>query len=121
MTKSKVREGREVKGERVFRPGGSEPVELPEDSYGHRLITAIRDEAHRFAVSYHRKLRRKSSRRSPLMNVTGIGEKLSARIVDHFGGMNKVREAGVEDLTAVKGVSERLARAIHRYLHDGEE
>ena len=121
LAKSRIRNGREGKGERVFRPGDKEPVELPEDSYGYRLITAIRDEAHRFAVNYHRKLRRKSSRRSPLMDVAGIGEKLSARIVDHFGGMNKVREADIEELQIVKGVSERLARAIHSYLHHEEE
>jgi excinuclease ABC subunit C len=121
LAKARVSGGRQVKGERVFRPGEDEAVALPEDSYGYRLITAIRDEAHRFAVNYHRKLRRKSSQRSPLMDVEGIGEKLSARIVDHFGGMNRVREADVEQLSEVKGVSPRLGSAIYRYLHDQED
>jgi excinuclease ABC subunit C len=87
-------------------------VRVPEHSYGFRLVTRVRDEAHRFAVSYHRKLRRKHSLESPLLEVPGVGPKTASRLMAHFGGLNKIGSAAVEDLVAVPGVSPRLAAAI---------
>jgi len=120
LAKARSRGGEQVKAERVFLPGRSEAIELPEGSFGFRFITRIRDEAHRFAISYHRKLRRKAVTESPLTEIEGIGEKLARRLMEHFGGLNKIRAASIEQLQQVKGISERLARAVHQHLHRNE-
>ena len=116
LAKARSRGGEKVKGERVFVPGEQQPVLLPEHSYGYRLITRLRDEAHRFAIAYHRKLRRKAAVRSPLTEVPGVGPRIAARLMDHFGTLGKVRAAAVDELEAVQGVSERLAKVIHNAL-----
>ncbi|MFO8007835.1 MAG: excinuclease ABC subunit UvrC, partial [Candidatus Brocadiia bacterium] len=112
LAKARVAGGRQVKAERVYLPGRPEPVAVPEDSYGFRLLTRVRDEAHRFAVNYHRRLRRKASMRSPLLDVPGIGKVKARRLMDHFGGLNKVKRATVAELKQVQGISETLARAV---------
>jgi excinuclease ABC subunit C len=94
-------------------------VEIPEQSYGFRLITRVRDEAHRFAVSYHRKLRSRAVMESPLVEIRGVGKTLARRLLEHFGGLNKVKDADVEELEQVRGVSRLLARAIHDHYHRG--
>ncbi|MFW6189436.1 MAG: excinuclease ABC subunit UvrC [Planctomycetota bacterium] len=121
LAKARSRGGRQVRVERVFLPGRPEAIEVPEDSYGFRLITRVRDEAHRFAITYHRKVRRKSSMRSPLVEVPGIGQKKARRIMEHFGGLNKVRRATREELKAVPGISDALAEAVVRHFQPQEE
>jgi excinuclease ABC subunit C len=115
LAKARSAEGKKLKGERVFLPGRDEPAEVPESSYGFRLITRVRDEAHRFAVSYHRQLRRKAAMESPLVEIRGVGKVLARRLLEHFGSLGKVEQASVEELMAVKGLPARLARAIHEY------
>jgi excinuclease ABC subunit C len=112
LAKARSLGGEKVKVERVFLPGMAEPVEVPEGSYGFRLVTRVRDEAHRFAVSYHRKLRRKATMESPLLEIPGVGAVTARRLMEHFGGLNKVQAATKEELAAVRGVSARLAEAI---------
>ena len=115
-----ARRGRGRKGlkmERVFLPGMPVPVAVPEHSYGFRLLTHVRDEAHRFAVNYHRRVRRKATMDSPLLEIRGVGRKTARRLLEHLGGLNKVRQAGVEELKAVPGISNLLAAAIHAYYH----
>jgi excinuclease ABC subunit C len=119
LAKARSRAGRKVRSERVFLPGRAEPVEIPEQSYGFRLITRVRDEAHRFAVSYHRKLRSRAVMESPLVEIRGVGKTLARRLLEHFGGLNKVKDADVEELEQVRGVSRLLARAIHDHYHRG--
>lgn len=120
LAKARTRAGRQTKAERVFLPGESEPVIVPEDSYGFRLIVRVRDEAHRFAISYHRKLRRKSAVKSPLTEVKGIGRKKARRLMEHFGGLNKVMRASVEELKTVPGISDALAQAIRETFREEE-
>jgi len=115
LAKARSAGGRRLKAERVYLPGSEEPVEVPEDSYGFRLITRARDEAHRFAISHHRKVRRKAAVRSPLVDIRGVGRKTARRLLEHFGGLNKVKRATVEELKGVPGISDVLARAIHAY------
>ncbi|MFW6118892.1 MAG: excinuclease ABC subunit UvrC [Planctomycetota bacterium] len=118
LAKARTAGGRQVRAERVFLPAPERntvqdgPIEVPEDSYGFRLVTRVRDEAHRFAVQYHRRLRRKSSMESPLTDIPGIGEKKARRLMDHFGGLNKVKRATEEELKAVPGISDALAAVI---------
>ncbi|MGD2175676.1 MAG: excinuclease ABC subunit UvrC [Candidatus Brocadiaceae bacterium] len=119
LAKARRGAGRPARGERVFLPGKEEAIEVPRDTYGFRLITRVRDEAHRFAVRYHRQLRRKSSIQSPLLEIAGIGRKRARRVMEHFGGLNKLRRATVEELKAVPGISDTLAEAIVEHLRSG--
>ena len=112
LAKARSAGGRKVKAERVYLPGKSAPIELPERSAGYRLITRLRDEAHRFAVDYHRRLRRKAALASPLLAIAGVGPKTARRLLRHFGRLDAVRRATTEELRQVKGISARTARAI---------
>ncbi len=116
LAKARAAGGRKVKRERVYLPGRDEPVPVPEDSYGFRLLTRVRDEAHRFAVRYHRRLRRRATVESPLLQIKGVGKVTARRLLERFGGLDGVRRATVEDLAAVPGVSEALAGAIRAHL-----
>ena len=115
LAKERTVGGERVKHERVYLPGRAAPIELPEHSYGFRLITRIRDEAHRFAISYHRKVRAQEQMKSPLTDVPGVGPKLARRLMERFGGLDKVSAASIEELRAVKGISGRVARAIKEH------
>lgn len=104
--------------ERIFVPGRREPLPIPQDSLESLLIQQIRDEAHRFAVRYHRELRRKHARLTGLEGIPGIGEKRRKKLLRHFGSLESIREASVERLAEVLGP--RLATAIHRGLREGD-
>jgi len=119
LAKARSGSGRRLNAERVFLPGRAVPVEVPEDTYGFRLITRVRDEAHRFAISYHRRLRRKAAVRSPLLEIRGVGRVIARRLLERFGSLDGVRAASVEQLRAVPGVSEALAEAIYSHCHPG--
>ena len=112
LAKERSAHGRKTRVERAFLPGRPDSIELPERSYGRRLLVRVRDEAHRFAVAYHRKLRRKAALHSPLLDVPGVGPRLAERLLAQFGGLGRLKEAAVEDLAAVCGVSEPMARRI---------
>lgn len=103
----------------IFRPQESEPVVLEPGSKGLSLITHLRDEAHRFAITYHRSLRQKSSRKSPLDNAPGVGEKKKKQLITHFGSLKKLMQASAEEIEAVEGFGPSTARSLHRYLHGG--
>ncbi|MFO7983464.1 MAG: helix-hairpin-helix domain-containing protein, partial [Desulfuromonadales bacterium] len=80
----------------------------------------LRDEAHRFAITYHRKLRSKGALRSSLENIPGVGEKRRKMLLRHFGSLKKVREASLEELETSPGVPPSLARRIYDYFHSQE-
>ena len=90
---------------------------LADDTPGLHLIQQIRDEAHRFAVRGHRGARARSRNRSVLEDIPGLGPTRRARLLKHFGGLQGVRKAGVEDLAAVTGISTKLARMIYDATH----
>lgn len=103
--------------ETLFIGDAQHELHLAEDSPGLHLIQQIRDEAHRFAVSGHRGARGKARRRSVLEDIPGLGPRRRAQLLRHFGGLQGVRRAGVEDLAAVPGISTRLARMIYDVTH----
>jgi excinuclease ABC subunit C len=105
--------------ERLFLLGSEVPSILPPDSRALHLIQRIRDEAHRFAIAGHRRSRSKSRQASVLDAVPGLGPSRRRGLLKHFGGLQGVLRAGVEDLAAVRGVSRVLAEAIHEHLHPG--
>ncbi|MDI6870122.1 MAG: excinuclease ABC subunit UvrC [Bacillota bacterium] len=103
--------------EHLFRVGQSEPVILPAGSPALHLVQHLRDEAHRFAVSYHRDLRQKQVRGSVLDEVPGIGPRRKRELLRRFGSVAGLRRAGVEELSAVPGISRALAEKIWQTLH----
>jgi excinuclease ABC subunit C len=103
--------------DKVFLPGRKNPVRFPASSAALHLLQRIRDEAHRFAVTYHRKLRDRSRLRSVLTDVPGVGEKRKKALLAHFGSLQQVKQASVEELGAVPGIPDSLARRVYLYLH----
>jgi excinuclease ABC subunit C len=102
--------------ELVFHPARPKPIALPERSRARQLLQQIRDESHRFAVTYHRALRGKSGLRSLLDDIPGIGAKRRRALLSHFGSLRRLREASIEELRRTAGVSESLATTIHDVL-----
>ncbi len=99
--------------EQLFLSGRKAPLILPPDSPALKLIQRIRDEAHRFAIAGHRHRRSRSRRSSPLEAIPGLGPKRRQQLLKAFGGLQGIRQAGVEDLAAVKGISRALAQRIY--------
>ena len=114
-----VAKGKERKAgwERLFRPGEPLPIMLPPDSPALHLVQVIRDEAHRFAITGHRRRRAKARLTSTLEEIPGIGDKKRQALLKHFGGLQGVAKAGVEDLSRVSGINRKLAQRIHARLH----
>ena len=98
--------------ERVFLPGRVNPVVLPRSSGALFLLQRVRDEAHRFAITYHRTLRQRAARESPLDAVAGVGPERKKLLLRHFGSMAGLRRASVQELAALSGIGETLARSI---------
>lgn len=105
--------------ERLFLAGQAAPSILPADSKALHLVQRIRDEAHRFAITGHRRSRAKSRQASLLETIPGLGPTRRRNLLQHFGGLQGVVKAGVEDLSMVKGVSRGLAESIYDHLHPG--
>jgi excinuclease ABC subunit C len=103
--------------EEVFVPGRSGPVEVPRDSEALRLLQRVRDEAHRFALDFHRARRGKAMTRSLLDELPGVGPVRKRALLDHFGSPDRLVTASREELEAVPGIPGKLAREIHRQLH----
>jgi len=104
--------------EEVYVPGRSTPVAVPRGSEAMFMLQRIRDEAHRFANSFHRELRGKRMKRGLLDGVPGLGEARKARLVKEFGGVKGVKEAGLDALLAVSWLPEVVARAVYERVTD---
>ncbi len=102
--------------EEVFLSGRSKPLLLPRDSEGLYLLQRIRDEAHRFAIQYHRKLRKKKGLTSALDEIPGIGPKRRQALLKHFGSVDAIREASVEELAVVPGMNWEVAARVKEQL-----
>jgi excinuclease ABC subunit C len=98
--------------ERVFLPGRKNPVILKRNSTALFLLQRVRDEAHRFAITYHRTLRQRERLRSVLDSIPGVGPLRRKRLLRHFGSVQRIREANVDDLAHVPGISAALAAQI---------
>jgi excinuclease ABC subunit C len=98
--------------EEVWLPGQDEPVILPRTSEGLYLLQRIRDEAHRFAISFHRKKRSKSMVESALDDIAGLGATRKKALLRHFGSLKRLKAASVEDVMEVQGVGRRTAESV---------
>jgi excinuclease ABC subunit C len=96
----------------LYLPGRQDPVQIPHTSSALRLLQRVRDEAHRFAITYHRKLRTREGTRSLLESAEGIGPALARRLLTRFGSLQALRAAALADLAAVKGMNARKAEAV---------
>ncbi|MDO3378966.1 excinuclease ABC subunit UvrC [Geoalkalibacter halelectricus] len=107
--------------ERLFVPGRKNPIILRGGSPALFLLERLRDEAHRFAIGYHRKLRGRAAIRSALEEVPGIGRERRKALLKHFGSVRKLRQADLEEIAAMPGMPRPVAEALYAHLHgDGE-
>jgi excinuclease ABC subunit C len=106
--------------ERVFLPGRKDPVVLRQNSAELFMIARLRDEAHRFAITFHRKLRRERNFRSVLEEIPGIGEGRKKALLRHFGSLKRVKEASPEQIAEVEGFGPKQAAAVHDFFHQPE-
>ncbi len=107
--------------EQLYLPGNPEPFGLSKRSEALRMLIRARDEAHRFAVEYHRKLRKKSTLESRLNSIAGVGPARARALLEEFGSPAEVARAPVERLAEVKGFSVESARKVSEFLNNGED
>ena len=105
--------------DRLFAAGEREPAPISEAAS--LFLARVRDEAHRFAVEYHRAVRGRAATRSILDEVKGIGPARKKSLLKHFGSLDKVMSATAEELAAAPGMNARVAGNLHEYLHGGRE
>ena len=105
--------------EEVFVPHQSEPIILPRDSYALKLLQRIRDEAHRFAITFHRNTRGKRMRHSSLEEIPNVGEKAAKKLLKSFGTIAAIKQATVPELMQV--VNKRAAESVYNYYNGEEE
>src|SRR5699024_6168456 len=101
----------------IWAPSDAEPVILPHISQALYLLQQIRDEAHRFAINYHRLHRSNRMRSSVLDSIPGLGPTRRTDLVKHFGSVKKLKEASQEEIAEVKGIGPKMAETIFEHLH----
>jgi excinuclease ABC subunit C len=117
VTRDVAAETLQKSNERVFLPGRRNPVVLRQNSAPLLLLAAIRDEAHRFAIEYHRKLRGKEGIASGIDWIPGIGAKRRTALLQRFGSLQRLVEAGVDEIAAVAGMNHKTAETVFEWLH----
>lgn len=127
LAKSRVIDGEETEAEaparspeRVFLPGAKDPIVLKQSSGEVFLLARVRDEAHRFAVTFHQDLRTRASLRSTLEEIPGIGPKRRRSLLQNLGSVKRVREASLADLEGVPGMGKAAARQVYDFFHPPE-
>jgi excinuclease ABC subunit C len=106
--------------EEVWLPGEDSPVILPRSSEGLYLLQRVRDEAHRFAITYHRSKRAAALTTSELDGVPGLGPARRATLLRRFGSVRKLKAASVLEIAAIPGLGRQTAEAVYRALHQAE-
>ena len=108
---------KQEEGEKLFRPGRKNPILLPAHSPALLYLMRIRDESHRFGITFHRRLRNKETLHSKLDTLQGVGEKRKKLMLKTLGSYKRIMNATPEELTAVPGIGSKLAQSIHNQLH----
>jgi excinuclease ABC subunit C len=103
--------------EEVYVPGQSDPIRIPRQSEALYLLQRVRDEAHRFAVTYHRQLRGKRMTVSALDGIRGLGPARQKRLRTELGGVRAVKAASLDDLKALPWLPDTVAEAVYEKLH----
>ncbi|HZS75253.1 MAG TPA: excinuclease ABC subunit UvrC [Ktedonobacteraceae bacterium] len=102
--------------EEIFIPGSSEPIILPRSSQGLYMVQRIRDEAHRFGITYHRKLRSERTFKSVLDEIPGIGPKRKQALMKHFGSVRAISAASIDELASLQGMTRDAAEKVKEYI-----
>ena len=102
--------------EAIFIPGNHKPVYIAKDSPALHILQRARDEAHRFAISYHKKLRHKEGITSVLDNIPGIGPKRKRALLKKFGSIKAIKESSLEELRQTEGITLALAKKVKEEL-----
>jgi excinuclease ABC subunit C len=105
--------------EELFLPGRMQPLLLPRNSQGLYLLQRVRDEAHRFAITAHRKRRVREGLQSSLEKIPGVGPVRRQALLEHFRTVQNIREATLEELSEVPKISQNLARTIKNHFEEG--
>lgn len=103
--------------EEIYIPNSKRPIIIPKNNKALHLLQQVRDESHRFAITYHRKLRSDNISESSLDDIPGIGKKRKINILKEFGTMDNVKNASVEELAKIKGMNEKVATKVYEYYH----
>ncbi|MEN6462835.1 MAG: excinuclease ABC subunit UvrC, partial [Syntrophomonas sp.] len=106
------------KNEEIFQPGRSLPLTLPRRNEGLMLLQRVRDEAHRFAITYNRQRRAKKTIASALDDIKGVGTARKKALLAHFGSVTKIKQASQDELAAVHGMSTTAASAVYKFFHE---
>jgi excinuclease ABC subunit C len=102
--------------ERFFLPGRSNPALFPQSSEALKVLVSLRDEAHRFAITYHRKLRDQKMFQSQLDEVPGLGEKRKVALLKHFNSVEAIASANIDEIAGVSGMNKKVAQAVKDLL-----
>lgn len=106
------------KFEEIYIPGRSNPIILPRRSSALRLLQYVRDESHRFAITFHRTLRKNAFTKSELDEIPGVGLKRKQALMLHFKNIDNIKKASVDEIASVKNIPEKVAHTIYEYMHE---
>ena len=120
LAKATEQGGRPVR-DRLFLPGRKNPLLPPANAPGWLLLLRLRDETHRFAITYHRKRARKEMLASALDQAPGIGPVRKRRLLEHFPNLDAVKAATVEEIAALPGFNQKVAESLKEWLAGGGE
>lgn len=107
--------------EEVYLPNREDPIIIPKTDNALKLLQRIRDESHRFAITFHRSLRNKNSLHSKLDNIEGVGKEKKAALIERYKTVANIKNADLKDLQKVDGIGEKLSKTIFDYFHEGEK
>ena len=103
--------------EEIYIPNSKRPIIIPKNNKALHLLQQVRDESHRFAITYHRKLRSKNISSSPLDDIVGIGKKRKIALLKSFGNIDNIKKASVDELAKTKGMNQKSAENVYNYFH----
>ena len=103
--------------EEIYLPNSKRPIIIPKNNKALHLLQQVRDESHRFAITYHRKLRSKNISSSSLDDIAGIGKKRKIGLLKEFGTIDNIKKASISDLAKIKGMNQKTAENVYNYYH----
>ncbi|MBE6491431.1 MAG: excinuclease ABC subunit UvrC [Methanobrevibacter sp.] len=103
--------------EEIYVPNTKRPIIIPKNNKALHLLQQVRDESHRFAITYHRKLRSKNIQASSLDDIAGVGKKRKVALLKEFGTLENIKNASIEDLAKIKGMNQKTAENVYNYYH----
>lgn len=107
--------------EEIYIPGSSYPIRIPHSNEGLQLLQQVRDESHRFAITFHRQLRAKKIEESELDNIDGVGKKRKISLLKEFGDIEGIRVASLEEIMGVESMNEKVAKNVYNHFHNKEK